>query len=60
MRCDYGFDKWASVPCRIEFILKPTYPEISVRHSSQTPNLNYVEKLVVCLRDVQLPEYEAN
>jgi len=60
MRCDCGVDKWALVPWRTEFILKPTYPETSVRHSRQTPSLNYVKNLVVCLRDVQLPEYEAN
>ena len=47
MRRDYGFDKWALVPWRTEFILKPTYPVTSVRHSRQTPSLNYVGKLAV-------------
>ena len=60
MRRDYGFDKWALVPWRTEFILKPTYPVTSVRHSRQTPSLNYVGKLAVWLGDVLLPGYEAN
>jgi hypothetical protein len=59
MRCDCGFDKWAFVPRRTEFILEPTYPETSVRHSRPLA-FNCVEKLVVRSLDVQLPENEAN